>query len=193
MNFVDVFEFFCRMCSEHTRESRRKASTNHHMHVAFTRMLIKRQKSPNIGQIIGGTDNVNSSANKLFSDMGLGSGWAGQHDHIDIEWIVQRSTVDACAITETVCHHLNAIASFVTQHNVVVIGRHELSRETCANRADAKDSDASHVSRDQGPRARATRQSGVEQHPIRGAERRRRRAPPCRWQPWPVGSFSSWG
>jgi hypothetical protein len=68
-----------------------------------------------------------------------------------------------------------------------------LPSETRANCADTQDSDTSHVSPDRVRRARAIRQSGAEQHLIRGAERRRRRAPPCRWQPWPVGTFSSWG
>jgi hypothetical protein len=193
VNLVDLFEFFCSMRSKHTRESGGKASTNHYMYVAFACLLIKRQKRPNIGQIIGCADHMNAATNKLFSNMCLGSSWTGQHDDIDIKRFIQGPSVDACAITKTVCNQFNAITSFVTKHNIVVIGGHKLSSETRADCAYAQDSDTSHVSPDPVRRARATRQSGAEQHPIRGAERRRRQAPPCRWQPWPVGTFSSWG
>jgi hypothetical protein len=192
VNLVDLFEFFCSMCSKHAGESGGKTGTNDDMHIAFACLLIKRQKRPNIGQIIGCADDMNTATNKLLSNVSLSSSWTGQHDDIDIERIIQCASVDDCAITKTVCNKFNAITSLVTKHNVVVIGRHKLPSETRANCADTQDSDTSHVSPDLVRRARAIRQSGAEQRLIRGAERRRRRAPPCRWQPWPVGTFSSW-
>ena len=82
VDLVDLFEFFCSMRSKHTREAGGKASTNHYMYVAFASLLIKRQKRPNIGQIIGCADHMNAATNKLFSNMCLGSSWTGQHDNI---------------------------------------------------------------------------------------------------------------
>jgi hypothetical protein len=193
VNLVDLFEFFCSMRSKHAGESWRKAGTNHHMHIAFARLLIKCQKRSHIGQIIACADDMNAATNKLFSNLCLGSSWTGQHDDIDIERITQGPSVDACAITKTVGNQFNAITSFVTKHHVVIIGGDKLARETRADCANAQDSDTSHVSPDRVRRALANRQCGAEQHPIRGAERRRRQAPPCRWQSWPVGTFSSWG
>jgi hypothetical protein len=193
VNFVDVFEFFCGMRSKYTSESWGKAGTNHHMDIAFACLLIKCQKRPYVGQLIACADDMNAATNKLFSNMCLGSSRTGQHDDIDIERIIQGPSIDGCAITKAVCYQFNAITSFVTKHNVVIIGRNKLPSETRADCTNAQDSDASHVSPDRVRRARATRQSGAEQHPIRGAGRRRRRAPPCRWQSWPVGTFSSWG
>jgi len=191
--FVNVFEFFCSMRSEHTRESGRKASANHHVHIAFTSMLIKRQKRPNIGEVVGGAHDMNAPPNKLFSNMRLRSCRPRQYNDVHVERIIECTAVDRCPIAKTVRNHFNAVASFVAKNNLVVIGRNKLTSKTRANRANTQNSDASHVSRDQVRRVRAIHLIGVGQHPIRGAERRRRQAPPCRWQPWPVGSFSSWG
>jgi hypothetical protein len=75
------------MRRQHTGQSWGKAGTNHHMHIAFARLLIKCQKRPHIGQIIACADDMNASTNKLFSNLCLGSSGTGQHDDIDIERI----------------------------------------------------------------------------------------------------------
>ena len=136
---------------------------------------------------------MNSLANKTFSKMCLRSRWTREHHDIDIERIIKRTPIDACSLAQALRDHLDAVSPLITKHDIVVIGGHELSRKTRTNRADTKNSNAGHVSRDRVRTVRATRLIEVEPHLIRGAERRRRLAPPCRWQPWPVGSFSSWG
>ena len=188
-----MFEFFCGMRSEDARKSWGEAGADHYVHIALTRMLIEGQKRPNIGEIVGCTHDMNTPPNKLFRNMCLRSCRTSQHNDVNVERIIECTTIDRCAISETVRNHLNAIATFVAKHNLVVVSRDKLTSETCANRANTQNSDASHISRDPVRRVRANHLIGVEQHPIRGAERRRRQAPPCRWQPWPVGSSSSWG
>ena len=192
VDFVDVFEFFCSMRSEDTRKSWSETGADHYVHIALTRMLIERQKCPNIGEIVGCAHDMNAPPNKLFRDVCLRSCRASQHNDVDVERIIECTAVDRRAISETVRNHLDSIASFVAKHNLVV-SRDKLTSETRANRANTQNSDASHISRDRVRRVRAIHLIGVGQHPIRGAERQRRQAPPCRWQPWPVGTFSSWG
>ena len=136
---------------------------------------------------------MNSLTNKALSEMCLRSRWTRENHNIDVERIIKRTSVDACALAEALRDHLDAGSPLVTKHDIVVIGGHKLSSKTRTYRANTENSDTRHVSRDQGQRVRASRPNEVERHLIRGAERRRRRAPPCRWQPWPVGSFSSWG
>lgn len=193
MDFVDVFEFFCGMGRKNTRKTWGKPCTNHHMHVSFTSVLIERQKRTNIGEVIGGAHHMNALSNKLFGNMSLGSGRAGQHDDIDIKRIIKRTAINGRSFTETVRDHFDSIATFVAEHNLVVISGNKLAGKTRADRANPKNSDTRHVSRDPGRTVRASLRIEAGQHLIRGAERRRRQAPPCRWQPWPVGSSSSWG
>lgn len=71
-----MFEFFCGMGGEYARKARREPCTNHDMHVSFTSELIKRQKRPNIGEVICRAHHMNALSNKLFGDMGLGSSWS---------------------------------------------------------------------------------------------------------------------
>lgn len=193
VDLIDLFEFFCRMRGKHTRQSRCETRTNHNMNVAFTSVLIKRQKRSNVGEVVGCTHHVDAPANKLLSDVGLRARRTSKHDNIDVEWIIKRAAIDARSISETVRNNFDAVSSFVAKDDLVVISRHKLSGKTRTDRSDTEDSDAGHVSRALVRRVRATRPNEAGPHLIRGAERRRRQAPPCRWQPWPVGSSSSWG
>jgi len=193
MNLVDLFEFFCSMSSKNTGESRRKSRSNHHVNLSLTRLRIKGEECFDIDHVIGRTDDMNSLTNKALREMCLRSCWTSKHNNIDIERIIKRTVINARSLAEALRDILDAVSPFITKYDVVVVGGHKLSSKTRTNRTNTKNPDARHVSRDQGQRALANRQCGAEQHPIRGAERRRRQAPPCRWQLWPVGSFSSWG
>lgn len=181
------------MRGKHTRQSRSETRTNHNMNVAFTSVLIKRQKRTNIGEVIGCADDMDAPSHKLFSDMRLRARRTSKHDNVDVEWIIERAAIDARSLSETVRNNFDAVSSFVAKNDLVVISRHKLSGKTGTDRANTEDSDTGHVSRDLVRRVRATRPNEAGPHLIRGAERRRRQAPPCRWQPWPVGSSSSWG
>lgn len=181
------------MRSKHAGQAGCETRTNDDMHVALASVLIKPQQRTNISEVIGRADNVNALSNKLFSNMRLGPSRTSEHNNINIKRIVERAAVDAGAITKAVGHEFNAVATFIAKHDLIVVGRYKLPSETRANSADSENPDARHVSRGPGRTVHATRQSEEVRHLIRGAERRRRQAPPCRWQPWPVGSFSSWG
>ena len=193
MNFVDLFEFFCSMGSKNAGKSRRKSRSDHHVNLSLTRLRIKGEECFDVDHVIGRTDDMNSLTNKALREMCLRSCWTSEHNNIDVEPIIKRTAIDARSLAEALRDNLDAVSPFITEYDVVIVSGHKLSSKTRTNRANTKDPDPRHVSRDQGQRARASRPIGVERHPIRGAERRRRQAPPCRWQSWPVGTFSSWG
>ena len=181
------------MRGEHARKSWSESRTHHNVDLSLTGLRIKGQQCFHVAQIVRRANDMNSLTNKALGEMCLRSRWTRENHNVDVERIIKRTAVDACALAEALRDHLDAVSPLITKHDIVVIGGHELSRKTRTNRADTKNSNAGHVSQDPGRTVRASHLIGVEQHPIRGAERRRRQAPPCRWQPWPVGSFSSWG
>ena len=193
VEFVDELELPRRMGGEHTRETRSEPRSDHDVNLTFTSVMIKGQKRTNIGEVIGRADDVDPPPNELFGEMGLRPSRTGEHHHVDIERRINRTTIDRGAITKTPGDEFHSVPTLVAQHDLVVIGGHELPSETGAHRTHPENSDASHLSRDQDRRVRAIHPSGEERLPSRGAERQRRRALPCRWQPWPVGSSSSWG
>lgn len=47
---------------------------------------------------------------------------AGQHHHINVEWIIKRPGIDAGAITKTLSDKFNATATFIAKHHIVVVG-----------------------------------------------------------------------
>lgn len=181
------------MRGKHTCQSGSETRTNHNMNIAFASVLIKRQKRTNIGEVISCADDMDAPSNKLFSDRRLRARRTSKHDNVDVEWVIERSAIDDRSISETVRNNFDAVSSFVAKNDLVVICRHKLSGKTSADCADTENSDTGHVSRGPVRTVRATRPNEAGRHLIRGAERRRRQAPPCRWQPWPVGSSSSWG
>jgi hypothetical protein len=57
------------MRSKDTCKSWSKTGANDDVNVAFTRVLIKRQEGPNIGEVVGCAHDMNASPNKLFGNM----------------------------------------------------------------------------------------------------------------------------
>ena len=82
MDLVNLIKLTSAVASEKTRQARHEAGTYHHRHRPIASFFIKREESPHLRRLIRGGDDRDALMDGPSGKGHLGTGWAGDHDHV---------------------------------------------------------------------------------------------------------------